>query len=58
MTEVFGRDYADAYDAIYRGKDYEIPTGSPAGYAQKLKDTLTAIQTGRAPDPHNWLLYI
>lgn len=23
MTEVFGRDYADAYDAIYRSKDYE-----------------------------------
>jgi len=23
VTEVFGRDYADAYDAIYRGKDYE-----------------------------------
>ncbi len=23
MTEPFGRDYADAYDAIYRAKDYE-----------------------------------
>jgi SAM-dependent methyltransferase len=23
MTEVFGRDYADAYDVIYRNKDYE-----------------------------------
>ncbi len=23
MSEIFGRDYADAYDAIYRAKDYE-----------------------------------
>src|ERR1700689_148734 len=23
MTEVFGRDYADAYDVIYRNKNYE-----------------------------------
>jgi branched-chain amino acid aminotransferase len=42
----------------HHGKDHEIPTGSTTGLAHQLKHTLTNIQTGRAPDTHNWLLYI
>src|SRR5258708_6219458 len=42
----------------HHGKDHEIPTASTTGLAHKLKHTLTAIQTGRAPDTHNWLLHI
>src|SRR5258707_719329 len=39
-------------------KDHETPTASTTGLAHQLRTTLTNIQTGRAPDPHNWLLYI
>jgi len=42
----------------HRGKDHEIPTGSPVGLAQKLKETLTNIQTGRTHDTRNWLVYV
>jgi branched-chain amino acid aminotransferase len=42
----------------YRGKDHEIPTGFTTGLAHKLRTKLIAIQTGREPDTHNWLLYI
>jgi branched-chain amino acid aminotransferase len=42
----------------YRGKDMEIPTNAPTGLARQIHSKLTAIQTGREPDTHNWLLYI
>ena len=42
----------------YQGKDYEIPTNSPTGLANKLKTQLTAIQYARTPDTHTWLLYV
>jgi branched-chain amino acid aminotransferase len=42
----------------HRGKDHEIPTGSPVSLAQKLKETLTNIQTGRLHDTRNWLVYV
>ena len=42
----------------HHNKDHEIPTNSPTGLAHKLKHALTTIQTGHAPDPHNWLLHI
>ena len=62
LEEAFGIGTAAIIAPIatigYRGKDYEIPTGSKTGLAHNLYTKLTAIQTGRAPDPHNWLLYI
>ncbi|HUL35014.1 MAG TPA: branched-chain amino acid aminotransferase [Candidatus Eisenbacteria bacterium] len=41
-----------------KGKDYEVPTNSPNAIAAKIKSQLTAIQLGRVPDTHNWLLYL
>jgi len=62
LQEAFGIGTAAVIAPIatigYRGKDYEIPTGSKTGLAAQLYAKLTAIQTGRAPDPHNWQLYI
>ena len=62
LEEAFGIGTAAIIAPIacigYRGKDYEIPTASKTGFAYNLYSKLTAIQTGRAPDPHNWLLYI
>jgi branched-chain amino acid aminotransferase len=62
LREAFGIGTAAIIAPIacigYQGKDYEIPTNSPTGLAKHLHSTLTAIQTGRAPDPHNWLLHI
>jgi branched-chain amino acid aminotransferase len=62
LLEAFGIGTAAIIAPIatigYRGKDHEIPTGSTTGLAHQLRTKLTAIQTGRAPDTHNWLLYI
>ncbi len=62
LQEAFGIGTAAVIAPIacigYRGKDYEIPTGSTMSLANGLYTKLTAIQTGRAPDPHEWLLYI
>jgi branched-chain amino acid aminotransferase len=62
LNEAFGIGTAAIIAPIatigYHGKDHDIPTGSPAGLANKLHTKLTAIQTGRVPDTHNWLLYI
>ncbi len=35
--------------------DFTIGSGGPGQLAGRLKDRLTAIQRGRAPDPHNWV---
>lgn len=62
LEEAFGIGTAAIIAPIacigYHGKDYEIPTASKTGLAHSLYTKLTAIQTGRASDPHNWLLYI
>ncbi len=62
LQEAFGIGTAAIIAPIatigFRGKDLDIPTNSPTGLAHQLKHTLTAIQTGRAPDTHGWLLYI
>jgi branched-chain amino acid aminotransferase len=62
LLEAFGIGTAAIIAPIaaigHHGKDHEIPTNSPTGLAHKLRTTLTNIQTGRAPDPHNWLLHI
>ena len=62
LQEAFGIGTAAIIAPIacigYRGRDYEIATGSKTGLAHNLYTKLTAIQTGRAADPHNWLMYI
>src|SRR5215471_1481233 len=62
LQEAFGIGTAAVIAPIacigYREKDHEIPTGSPVGLAQKLKETLTNIQTGRTHDTRNWLVYV
>jgi len=62
LQEAFGIGTAAIIAPIacigYRGKDYEIATGAKMGLAHSLYTKLTAIQTGRATDPHDWLLYI
>ena len=62
LNEAFGIGTAAIIAPIacigYRGKDHEIPTGFPEGLAQRLKETLTNMQTGRTPDTHSWLLYV
>src|SRR5262249_11982115 len=54
LEEAFGIGTAAIIAPIacvgYRGKDYEIPTGSKSGFAHHLYTKLTAIQTGCAPD--------
>ena len=62
LLEAFGIGTAAIIAPIacigYQGKDYEIPTNSPTGLANKLKTQLTAIQYARTPDTHTWLLYV
>jgi branched-chain amino acid aminotransferase len=42
----------------YQGRDLAIATGAPDSLATRLRTKLVAIQTGREPDTHNWLVYI
>lgn len=62
LQEAFGIGTAAIIAPIacigYQGKDFAIPTGAPDSLAARLRAKLVAIQTGREPDPHNWLLYI
>ena len=62
LREAFGIGTAAIIAPIacvgYKGRDYEIPTNSPTGVAEKIKAQLVAIQTGRAADTHNWLLCV
>jgi SAM-dependent methyltransferase len=46
MKEVFGRDYADVYDAIYRGKDY----GGEAELIERLLARYGGAVSGRLLD--------
>jgi branched-chain amino acid aminotransferase len=62
LEEAFGIGTAAIIAPIasigYRGRDYEIATGSKTGLAHSLRAKLTAIQTAHVADPHDWLLYI
>lgn len=59
LTEAFACGTAAVVTPIGRvvtGTDeFEIGGGGPGQLAQRLKDRLTAIQRGRAPDPHGWV---
>ena len=59
LTEAFACGTAAVVTPISRvvtGSDeFTIGSGGPGQLAGRLKDRLTAIQRGRAPDPHGWV---
>jgi branched-chain amino acid aminotransferase len=62
LQEAFGIGTAAVIAPIatigYRDKEAQIETGKTDGVAKKLHTKLVAIQTGREPDTHDWLLYV
>ncbi len=61
LEEAFGIGTAAVIAPIaaigYRERELQVPTGAVDGIAKKIHSKLTAIQTGKEPDTHNWLLY-
>jgi branched-chain amino acid aminotransferase len=62
LTEAFGAGTAAIVAPIacirYRDRDLQFPAVSDSSVAARLRSRLVAIQTGREPDQHNWLLPI
>jgi len=60
LTEAFGAGTAAIVAPIacirYRDRDLQFPSLSDSSVAARLRARLVAIQTGREPDIHNWLL--
>jgi len=60
LTEAFGVGTAAIVAPIalirYRDQELQFPAASDSTVAARLRSRLVAIQTGRAPDNHNWLL--
>jgi branched-chain amino acid aminotransferase len=60
LEEAFGIGTAAVIAPIaaigYRERELQIPIDAPNGIAKKIHTKLTAIQTGKEPDTHNWLL--
>ena len=60
LTEAFGAGTAAIVAPIacirYRERDLQFPAASDSSVAARLRARLVAIQTGREPDTHNWLL--
>jgi len=60
LTEAFGAGTAAIVAPIacirYRDRDLQFPTASDSSVAARLRARLVALQTGRSPDIHNWLL--
>ncbi|MEW5723377.1 MAG: branched-chain amino acid aminotransferase [Thermodesulfobacteriota bacterium] len=58
LEEVFGSGTAAVVSPVstlqYQGKDYQISGGRTGPLAQKLFDTIVAIQYGTAEDTHGW----
>jgi len=58
LEEVFGSGTAAVVSPVstlrYQGTDYEISGGKTGPLAQKLFDTIVAIQYGEAEDPYGW----
>ena len=42
----------------YKGRRIVVNQGKIGATAQKLYDTIVAIQYGQAPDPHGWTLVV
>jgi len=62
LKEVFGSGTAAVISPVssfrYKGKDYGVADGKTGEAAHKLFDRLTAMQTGREPDPYGWVINI
>jgi len=60
LTEAFGAGTAAIVAPIacirYRERDMQFPAPTDSSVAARLRARLVAIQTGREPDTHNWLL--
>jgi len=60
LTEAFGVGTAAIVAPIacicYRDREMQFPSGSDPSVAARLRSRLVAIQTGREPDSHGWLL--
>ena len=60
LEEAFGTGTAAVVSPVnllcMDGKVIRIGDGSIGPLTQKLYDTLTGIQYGRLPDPHNWIV--
>ena len=60
LAEAFGAGTAAIVAPIdcirYRDQDLQFPPVSDSSVAARLRAKLVAIQTGQAPDHHNWLL--
>jgi branched-chain amino acid aminotransferase len=60
LTEAFGAGTAAIVAPIacirYRDRDLQFPAVTDSSVAARLRSRLVAIQTGREPDIHNWLL--
>ena len=60
LTEAFGAGTAAIVAPIacirYRDRDLQFAAATDSSVAARLRSRLVAIQTGGAPDTHNWLL--
>ena len=60
LAEAFGAGTAAIVAPIacirYRERDLQFPSPTDSSVATRLRARLVAIQTGREPDTHNWLL--
>jgi branched-chain amino acid aminotransferase len=45
-------------ELAYKGRRYVVNQGRIGELAQKLYDTIVAIQYGTAPDPHGWTMLV
>jgi len=59
LDEVFGAGTAAVISPVgvlaYQGREHTVRGGSIGPLAQRLYESLTAIQYGQAPDPHGWV---
>lgn len=62
LTEAFGAGTAAIVAPIacirYRDRDLQFSAVSDSSVAARLRTRLVAVQTGREPDKHNWLLSV
>ena len=59
LEEIFGTGTAAVIAPVglleFQGREYTIGDGQAGPLARRLHDTLTGIQSGREPDPHDWV---
>ncbi|QKG58720.1 branched-chain amino acid aminotransferase [Hymenobacter sp. BRD128] len=62
LTEAFGVGTAATIAPIatigYEGHDHDLPALTDAAFARKVGAALDAIRTGRAADPHSWMVAV